>query len=367
MASHRRSPQAPSARVTPLAKAAAGAAAATAAALTGAGAATAAPAPVPAPSASVQEVQVQEVKAREVKKQLDRLYEQAETATEKFNGTKERQAGLQRRVETLQDQVARSQAQLNRMRRTLGAFAGAQYRSGAIDPSVQLMLSSSPDEFLERAATLERIGARQAGELHQAEQVRRSLHQQRTEARHKLDELEHLRLDLARHKRSIQGRLSRARQLLEALPAKDRAALSPGGALGERASRSRGRPGELPAGLMATSGRAAAAAAAVQRALGAPYSWASAGPHAFDCSGLTYWAYRQAGVTLPRTSQGQMNAGRHVPLSQARPGDLVVYRSDASHVAMYVGDGRVIHAPYPGAKVRYDPVGMMPIASVTRV
>lgn len=78
------------------------------------------------------------------------------------------------------------------------------------------------------------------------------------------------------------------------------------------------------------------------------------------------WAYRQAGVGLPRTSQAQLNAGHHVPLGQARPGDLVIYRGDASHVAMYVGDGQVIHAPYPGARVRYDPVAMLPISAVTR-
>jgi peptidoglycan DL-endopeptidase CwlO len=79
------------------------------------------------------------------------------------------------------------------------------------------------------------------------------------------------------------------------------------------------------------------------------------------------WSYAQAGVGLPRTSQAQRSAGTRVPLSQARPGDLVTYRSDASHIGMYAGNGQVIHAPYPGAAVRYDPVGMMPIAAVTRV
>ncbi|UWE08883.1 C40 family peptidase [Actinacidiphila bryophytorum] len=94
--------------------------------------------------------------------------------------------------------------------------------------------------------------------------------------------------------------------------------------------------------------------------------WGATGPRAFDCSGLMQYAYGRAGVALPRTSQEQMNAGRRIPLDQARPGDLVIYRGDASHVAMYVGGGRVIHAPYPGARVRYDPVGMMPITAVTR-
>lgn len=91
-----------------------------------------------------------------------------------------------------------------------------------------------------------------------------------------------------------------------------------------------------------------------------------AAPGGFDCSGLTQWAYGRAGVALPRTSQAQRGAGRQVPLSEARPGDLVTYRADASHIAMYVGGGQVVHAPYPGGRVRYDPVGMMPVSGVTR-
>ncbi|MCC3772835.1 C40 family peptidase, partial [Streptomyces sp. UNOC14_S4] len=71
-------------------------------------------------------------------------------------------------------------------------------------------------------------------------------------------------------------------------------------------------------------------------------------------------------VGLPRTSQAQRHAGRHVTLAEAQPGDLVIYRSDASHVGMYVGNGQVVHAPYPGARVRYDPANMMPISSITR-
>ncbi|MGC3001759.1 C40 family peptidase, partial [Streptomyces sp. G35A] len=100
---------------------------------------------------------------------------------------------------------------------------------------------------------------------------------------------------------------------------------------------------------------------------GTPYRAGGSGPGGFDCSGLTQWSYAQAGVALPRTSQAQRHAGRQIPLSEARPGDLVLYRSDASHVGMYMGNGQVVHAPYPGAPVRYDPVGMMPVSSVTRV
>ncbi|MFC5660289.1 C40 family peptidase, partial [Streptomyces nogalater] len=121
-----------------------------------------------------------------------------------------------------------------------------------------------------------------------------------------------------------------------------------------------------PDGADAPRGRGAGAPGAARAALGRPYVWGANGPTGFDCSGLTQWAYAHAGIRLPRTSQEQRFAGRRIPLSQARPGDLVVYRSDASHVALYAGHGQVIHAPYPGAPVRYDPVGMMPVSSVTR-
>lgn len=149
-------------------------------------------------------------------------------------------------------------------------------------------------------------------------------------------------------------------RLLDSLPSEERAGF-------DRASRS-GREG-LPdlSGVAPGSARAMSAVAAAHQALGRPYVWGANGPSGFDCSGLMQWAYAQAGVSLPRTSQAQRYAGRMVPLSQARPGDLVAYRADASHIGMYVGNGQVIHAPYPGAPVRYDPVGMMPVSSVTRI
>lgn len=290
---------------------------------------------------------------------VDRLYTQAERSTEKYNAAAERVEDLRDRIDEVQDEAARKQAVVNRLRDSLGELAGAQYRSGGVDPSVALLLSAEPDTFLAKAATLDRIGARNTARLHRLREAQRVLEQYRAEADRRLAELERRRTDLKRHKKAVQRRLGSAQALLNAMSPEDRAAH-------QRASRGTGRaPAPLVAGA-ASSARAAAAVAAVRSAVGAPYSWGQAGPHAFDCSGLTQWAYAQAGVAVPRTSQGQASAGQRVPLSRARPGDLVVYRSDASHVAMYVGGGQVVHAPYPGAQVRYDPVGMMPVHSVTR-
>jgi cell wall-associated NlpC family hydrolase len=291
--------------------------------------------------------------------EVDRLYREAEKATEAYNAADESADALRREIADAQDGIARKQQRVNTMRETLGSLAGSQYRSGGLDPALSLLLSEDPEDYLRKASVLDRIGVHQTAELRKLRGTLRSLSQDRAEAAKRLGALERSRKAAATHKRTVEHKLTEARRLLNSLPAGERAAW-------DRASRS-GRTDLLGPGGAPASGRAAAAVAAARSALGRPYVWGANGPSGFDCSGLTQWAYAQAGVALPRTSQAQRYAGRQVPLSEARPGDLVLYRSDASHVAMYMGNGQVIHAPYPGAPVRYDPVGMMPISSVTRV
>ncbi|MFJ4867696.1 NlpC/P60 family protein [Streptomyces sp. NPDC088757] len=307
---------------------------------------------------------------------VDRLFEEAERATESYNEADEKADALRRTVSQARDGLARGQERVNRMRGVLGSVAGAQYRSGGIDPALALFLSSDPDSYLERASALDRLTARQGAALGELLREQRRLGQQRSEARTALAELERSRTEVARHKRTVERKLAEARRVLASLTAEERADFE------ERASRTGGRedaraagaPGgpageTMPAAADAgpVSSRVAAAVAAARGAVGRPYVWGATGPSAFDCSGLMVWSYRQAGISLPRTSAAQRYAGRQVPLSQARPGDLVTYRGDASHVAMYVGNGQVIHAPYPGARVRYDPVNMMSHVTVTRV
>ena len=84
--------------------------------------------------------------------------------------------------------------------------------------------------------------------------------------------------------------------------------------------------------------------------LGTPYVWGATGPSSFDCSGFTQWVYKQVGISIPRTSSSQMAAGTCVPVSQARPGDLL-WRD--GHIAIFVGGNTYIHAPHTGDVVRY--------------
>ncbi|MEE4541641.1 NlpC/P60 family protein [Streptomyces sp. V4-01] len=347
MVSHRRTSQpglaARTTRVTVLSAAAASAA------LSGAAALPAAADPSGGP---------QDTAAR-----LDRLYQQAEVATQRYDGAQESAKRLRAELTALQDRAATGQQRVNDLRDELGVLAASQYREGAIDPTLALLLSDDPAQVLERAATLDRLGGRQTDRLRLLQEAQRTLRQQRDQAAGKLTDLQRAGQVLRARKRAVQRALASAQRLLDTLPAAQRAGYAPG-MTDQRASRDRVEP-DLPA-LPASSGRAAVAVAAARQMLGAPYVWGATGPNAFDCSGLMLYAYRRAGVALPRTSQEQMNAGAHIPLDQVRPGDLVIYRGDASHVAMYVGAGQVIHAPYPGARVRYDPIGMMPINSVTR-
>ncbi|MFJ5231617.1 NlpC/P60 family protein [Kitasatospora sp. NPDC088391] len=320
------------------------------------GAATAAPlAPADPPGRS------------EVKTQVDQLYEEAERSSETYNAAQEQLKRLQSEAGSLQNQVAAGQDELNRMRGDLAAVAAAQYRAQGLDPSVRLMLDNDPAAYLAGARSLDQATARQDDALHELADRQRRLDQRRQETTAKLAELEGVRQHLAAAKDEVRDRLGKAQRLLNSLAPAERVRMAADDAreAEQRATRGTDRLdlGDQPP----SSDRAAAALRAAISKIGSPYVYGSTGPGTFDCSGLMYWAWRQAGVTLPRTSQEQASAGRRVSLAEARPGDLVIFYSDRHHVGMYAGGGVVVHAPYPGARVRYESVGAMPVSSVVRV
>ncbi|MGW0909793.1 NlpC/P60 family protein [Streptomyces sp. NPDC002853] len=299
----------------------------------------------------------------EVKSKVDALYREAEIATEKYNGAKEKAEGAEKSLGELRDEAARKTDKLNSAREGLGSIAAAQYRSGGIDPAVQLALSSDPDEYLERAAIADRADSRQAAAVTGVQKQLREIDQLRTEADDTLTHLKSRQAELKKHKKTVTGKLGAAKRLLSQLTGDQRAELAGEG----RASRDAGRDGLPDARGKAPNSRASAAVSYAYKALGSPYVWGATGPDAFDCSGLTQAAYRSAGVGLPRTTYAQIAAGERVPRSQLQPGDLVFFYQGISHVGLYVGNGQMIHAPNPSAPVRLAPISQMPFAGATRV
>ncbi|MER7497443.1 NlpC/P60 family protein [Streptomyces pharetrae] len=344
MASHRRPKQPSRARVTVLTTAAAAAVA------LGSQAAHAAPTEKPSKD--------------EVKAKVDKLYEQAEQATEKYNGAKEKQEKLQKEISTLQDNVARGQEEVNELREGLGSMASAQYRSGGIDPSLQLFLSADPDDYLDKASTLDQLSGQQVEALKKIQEKQRELAQQRAEASEKLKDLSSTRTELGKKKQEVQGKLAEAQKLLNTLTAQEKAALA---AEEERASRSSAERVDLGNAAPA-SGRAMAAFQAAQSKIGSPYVYGATGPSSFDCSGLTSWAFAQAGVAIPRISQDQANAGTRIySQSDLKVGDLVIFYGDLHHVGFYAGNGQVLHAPRTGTVVRYESINNMPYQFGVRI
>lgn len=325
--------------------------AATAGSVTGAGAAPAEPAPT----------------ATQVRAKVDRLYHDAEVATEKYNGAKEEAATATRAVDALADEAARRTARLNTARHALGSLATAQYRSGTLDPAVQLALSSDPDAYLQRASYLDRVGDRQNGLLSGIRRQVSQITRVKARADQETERLAARRAELREHRTAIRTKLADARKLLDTLTADERAAYerAAGARHGGGPSHADRSAGRVP--VAAPGSRAAQAIAFAHGAIGKPYVWGATGPNAFDCSGLTQAAWKAAGVSLPRTTYTQINAGARIPRSQLAPGDLVFFYSGISHVGLYIGGGQMIHAPRPGAPVRIAPVDEMPFAGATRV
>lgn len=305
----------------------------------------------------------------QVKAEADKLFQEAEAATEKYNGAKEKAESAGRRLHDLQDQAAREEDRLNSARAALGSVAAAQYRSGGLDPALQLVLSDDPDGYLDGAAFAERAGSRQNAAVGRVREQLREIERLRGAARLELTSLTSRQAELRRHKKTVTGKLDAARRLLSRLTSEQRTELTDGGThrTGPAGPGSAPGPVTSQAPSRTTGPRAADAVSYAHQKLGSPYVWGATGPDAFDCSGLVQAAYRSAGVALPRTTYAQINAGRRVARSELRPGDLVFFYSGITHVGLYIGNGQMIHAPNSGSSVRVAPLTEMPFAGATRV
>ncbi|MER6538497.1 NlpC/P60 family protein [Streptomyces sp900105755] len=318
----------------------------------------------------------------EVEKKVDALYRQAESATERYNAAKERTGRQRKQVDALLDDVARRAERLNKARAELGSFAAAQYRTGASVPdTATFLLADSPQGYFDQDQLMSRLTSRQKGAVDDYVTQQSATMKKRQEATESLESLTGTQDDLKAAKATVQTKLASARELLSRLTAAEKARLAAierrqqeaaarkaaelarqqSAAAGQEASSSRSASGGSVSGSgsgtdSAYATKAAKAIAFARAQIGKPYVWGATGPGSYDCSGLSQAAWKAAGVSLPRTTYDQVNAGTTVSLADARPGDLVFFYDDVSHVGIYIGNGMMIHAPKPGAYVREESV-----------
>ncbi|MDX3536688.1 NlpC/P60 family protein [Streptomyces sp. MB09-01] len=297
----------------------------------------------------------------QVKSEVDRLYEEAEAATEQYNGAKEKADEAERALTGLREETARKTDQLNTARSALGTLAASQYRSGSLGTAVQLALASDPQEYLSQASFITRAGDRNAAGITTVRRRLDEVGKLREQAAGRLADLRSKQDELAAHKTVIEDKLTAAKRLLAKLTAEERSAYE-----AETPAAAPAAPKSSTPAPPSDGSRAARAVAFAYGAIGKPYVWGATGPGAFDCSGLAQAAWRSAGVSLPRTTYTQINAGRRVSRDQLAPGDLVFFYSGVTHVGLYIGNGQMIHAPRPGSTVRLAPVDSMPWAGASR-
>jgi cell wall-associated NlpC family hydrolase len=287
----------------------------------------------------------------QVQAQIDALHPATDKAVEAYDRAQAQQQALQKEVALLQDQVARQQAAVTKTMAVLGSVAAAQYRSGSVDPSVQLMLSGDPTNYLNRASLQGQVSAGQAAQLQGLLTEQALLAREKKQAQTALAALDATAKQMAQAKTAVQAKLAQAQKLMDSLTASQRAALT---AKQNQAATAAAKTVNL-GNAKASSAAAAAAFAAAKTRLGSPYVWGATGPGSFDCSGLMQWAYAQAGISLPRTTYSQDTVGTVVPLSQAQVGDLVFFNGD-THVGMYAGNNTVLHAPHTGTVVKFESI-----------
>ncbi len=335
----------------------------------------------------------------EVQKKVDDLYRQAGTATQKYNLAKENTDQQRSKLNDLQDEVAKRTEKVNDARRELGQIAAAQYRNGGASDTAVLLLSDNPDDYFAQRQLMGRLSGQQQDAVEDFRTLQTQADTKRDEATDSLAQLSDSETDLKSSKQDVQEKLGEARELLSKLTQEEKERLAElerkreaeakrkaeelarKQAAEEEAQRKAAEeaakeeaekpPAEQPADPPASGEDSYAAKAekvlAFARAqIGKPYVWGAAGPDSYDCSGLTQKAWAAAGIELPRTTWDQVKVGTTVSVDNAKPGDLVFFYDDISHVGIYIGNGEMIHAPKPGANVRTESIYYMPIHSVVR-
>ncbi|MFF1377180.1 C40 family peptidase [Streptomyces sp. NPDC058308] len=301
---------------------------------------------------------------------LQRLYRSAERAAQTYHTTGEKLKKQRARAAELDRKLAKARASVHDSRGDAARFARQQYQGTTeLSPYLRLLLARDPQRALDQGHVVRRAATNRAATVKRLVGGEKKADALAAEAKKALDTGAALAARQKKQRDQVDGRLKEVEELLSSLTPDQLAALrqaeetdttaaqrqfvTPGAPSGSQARRAPSRQGDRALGYAV-------------RQIGRPYEWGAEGPEKFDCSGLTQRAWAHAGREIPRTSQEQWAELRHIPLARLRPGDLVVYFPEATHVALYLGDGKVVQAPRPGARVKVSPIAANPVLGAVR-
>lgn len=320
----------------------------------------------PAPALAAPEPRERSV--AELLTDLQRLYRETEQATETYNATEEKLRKQRAVVTRLDAALSRARLSLHDSRGAAGRLARQQYQNTSdLSPYLRLLLARDPQHALDQGHVIGRLARERAATVGRLTGTERKADELARKARKALDEQLALAQRQKKDKEAVHKRLRKVEELLASLTPDQLTAVA---ALERQdiatAQRAFMASGALAAADDKPSRKAHRAIRYARKQLGKPYKWGAEGPKSYDCSGLTSQAWAHAGTPIPRTSQEQWAQLERVPLTELRPGDLVIYFPDATHVALYLGKGKVVQAPRPGEKIRISPIASNPVLGAVR-
>ncbi|WP_083734625.1 C40 family peptidase [Actinomadura sp. CNU-125] len=298
---------------------------------------------------------------KELTEQQEKLANEAEQASEQYNGLRVRLDQAKKAAKAAKENAARNKEALEEARKKVAEVAATSYKNGTVDPAVELTSSADPQAVLDRSATLNYFARQNSTRVTQLLQTMQAAERSRKMADMRAEEVQQVTAKSKKKYQELQKKLQKVERRLSA-------------ASGTNVG---------PAPNVDPGGASAKAMGAVRAALskrGVPYSWGggnASGPSygtaqganikGFDCSGLTLYAYAQVGITLPHYTGSQFTAGTRVSQSQLKPGDLVFFYSDLHHMGLYIGNGNMVHAPQTGDVVKISPIAGRPFVGGVRV
>jgi len=286
----------------------------------------------------------------QVQARVRQLEEEATTAAEGAQEAKVKLASLNRTLAGVQAKREIQSQSVSAISKSLSAIAVEQYKTGGLSQSLELLFSSNPALYLSAAGSLEAITRKQSVELRKYQAAKQRLTATSLTVNDKLALVQAAQKKLAAQSARAAAKLAEAESLLSKLKKEDRERLA---RLAEQEEDADQKSSLAAAkALSGVSGRGGKALQYALKQIGDRYVFGAAGMTTWDCSGLTMRAFQTAGVSLPHSSRAQYSYGKSVKRSELRAGDLVFFGRPISHVGIYLGGGKMVHAPRSGSRVK---------------